>query len=990
MDSLLDITGLKTVIDWVKSLSNTKQDTLVSSQNIKTINGASILGKGDITIKEGSDENSSLSSLKVVATATTAEKASAVASLENNTLKFSFGIPKGEKGDKGDKGAKGESGDAGSGSGGGSSTVAILTRQVMIFTASDTQPETPVGGSWNVDDNTLLLPMGWDLSPNGMSGTIWMSTNTFSSDTGKLISAWSTPVRISGKDGKAGADADNIEFIYRLTQTSLKAPTKPVSVNEDDYVPTGWTNHPQGITASMQAEWMSQRTKTEDDWGEFSEPALWSRWGVDGRDGDGVEYIYKRTNVAAAPDTPTVDTTTTEYQTEDYVPSGWTDDPTGVDETYMWEWICSRKYSTLTGQWKAFTGGSVNPAKAALWAKYGERGNTGYSIRTLYAKASDASVDMSKYISRYNINPGSIWSTNIPSYKSPEAIFAIQATITWDNDFAYPDEGWQGPYLLTGVQGETGSVPNWKTYIYKESSTMPEKPTWDYPEPQGGWKDYPTGSGQWWQCIGTVDGTTGLVTEWSTVLPVNGQDGVAQDGKKTEFRFKINSSSSAAPDYTASDRQGGDGWTIEPPTVGEGEYLWMITATIAADGNLYTQWSAPVRISGEKGERGPAGPASTEPGPAGIPGVSIQMRYSIGDDSAPTADSSATNLSKRTPNDWSLTVPSVTSTYPYIWCIQSRINYQSGDDPTDTSAGILATGSWGNPIRLSGLNGTNATGSKGQIIYPAGIYDVNTSYTTNGKVAPYVYDTSDGNYYVLDEQMTWLGTEQKNLSPSGDTSGAWIKFEKFSAIFANVAMINNGLFGSAVFNGDWMFSQQGVYKNTDYNSDSSTIVDYSTAIDAGKFDANYFYSSSYWCPAMALNFKTGTLYLNYGATVFTKWGETVRNLDAINIVTSTLETNTFTQNGVSRKVSFNTNGFEILGGSEKTYYIYKIGDTSFHKYYKSANSLKTYLNLTQYWDIHTEECPFIEIFKYKSEITSASSYHDYYLIVLYALPVSES
>ena len=31
-------------------------------------------------------------------------------------------------------------------------------------------------------------------------------------------------------------------------------------------------------------------------WSAYQEPSLWSKWGENGQDGDGVEYIFTRTN----------------------------------------------------------------------------------------------------------------------------------------------------------------------------------------------------------------------------------------------------------------------------------------------------------------------------------------------------------------------------------------------------------------------------------------------------------------------------------------------------------------------------------------------------------------------------------------------------------------------------------------------------------------------------------------------------------------------
>lgn len=110
-----------------------------------------------------------------------------------------------------------------------------------------------------------------------------------------------------------------------------------------------------------------------------------------------------------------------------------------------------------------------------------------------------------------------------------------------------------------------------------------------------------------------------------------------------------------------------------------------------------------------------------------------------------------------------------------------------------------------------GQNGTDRkNGSKGQIIYPEGIYNVNTVYQGTADKTPYVYDSNDANYYVLNIVGTWQGTLHSNESPSTDTSNSWVKLDAFEALYTKIGIIANGLIGSAVFNGNYMFSQQGI------------------------------------------------------------------------------------------------------------------------------------------------------------------------------------
>lgn len=255
---------------------------------------------------------------------------------------------------------KGEKGDPGKDGQDGTNVSSNLT--AFVFKSSETTPSKPVGGSWNSDTNVFTPPTGWYTTDQNMVGTIWMSWAVFQT-TGTIQGEWSTPVRITGENGKDGQDGKSIEFIYKVSNRVPNSSDKPSSVNEDGSVPDGWTDHPTGVSESNQYEWMCVRTKTDDLWSDWNGPTVWSKWGANGKDGDGVEYIYKRTTTNLSPDRPTEVS-----QEDDFIPEGWTDDPTGVNENNMYEWVCVRKYKE--GIWGEFS----NPA---LWAKWGDKGDQG-------------------------------------------------------------------------------------------------------------------------------------------------------------------------------------------------------------------------------------------------------------------------------------------------------------------------------------------------------------------------------------------------------------------------------------------------------------------------------------------------------------------------------------------------------------------------------------------------------------------------------------
>lgn len=329
-----------------------------------------------------------------------------------------------------------------------------------------------------------------------------------------------------GDTGSAGADGSSIEFIYKLAKTEEEASSivAPESLDQDNYVPSGWTDHPSGISQIYQYEVVCTRTKsagtTEDPrghWGIFVGPSIWSKWGIDGKDGDGVEYIYIRTNSFTTPSTPVAPGIESEELPIDPVWGKWTDNPIGVNSTYRWEWVSVRKFTNNT--WGAFS-------TPSLWAYYSK----------------------------------------------------------------------------DGEPGSPGNVPNYVIYVYYQSDSKPSAPNFNTPTPPEGssWKSYPTTSGSWWQCVGQVDGLTNLVTNWGEVIPLNGKDGQAQDGKWVEFRFAKSSSWSTPPALDSGVRTP-SGWALNPPSIQNGEYLWLIKATILPNDTLNSPWSTPICLSGEAG-----------------------------------------------------------------------------------------------------------------------------------------------------------------------------------------------------------------------------------------------------------------------------------------------------------------------------------------------------------------------------------------------------
>lgn len=119
----------------------------------------------------------------------------------------------------------------------------------------------------------------------------WM---TFAFISNGVYGSWTSPVCITGKDGEAGTDIAEKEQIYKTAGEGETVQKPANNENVDDYVPEGWTDNPQGVSATVPCEWTCIRTKNTSagKWNDWEGPILWAHYGHNGTDGDGIEYIF--------------------------------------------------------------------------------------------------------------------------------------------------------------------------------------------------------------------------------------------------------------------------------------------------------------------------------------------------------------------------------------------------------------------------------------------------------------------------------------------------------------------------------------------------------------------------------------------------------------------------------------------------------------------------------------------------------------------------
>ena len=239
----------------------------------------------------------------------------------------------------------------------------------------------------------------------GSGNIVWMAQRwVYDDGRANPYEAWQGPWNISGDDGDPGTDGTTMEYIYTRTvddessskpatpsysdtqaSASITAQTEAhgsTSTQFEDWYPSGWTDNPQGVDSEYRFEWMSLRVRTGGhnniggEWSEFTPTILWSSYGVQGLDGDGVEYIFY-----AGTEYPTVhpddwDDTTDEFQEREYIPSVyaniWFDNPIDLSDLEHYgpgykQWVSVRKKYIDDGdtepKWHAYS-------QPAFWSSY--------------------------------------------------------------------------------------------------------------------------------------------------------------------------------------------------------------------------------------------------------------------------------------------------------------------------------------------------------------------------------------------------------------------------------------------------------------------------------------------------------------------------------------------------------------------------------------------------------------------------------------------
>lgn len=319
-----------------------------------------------------------------------------------------------------------------------------------IYAAADSIDST----KWEADKSTLIASLKLDANAGTVSGFPTSTNYTWKDNTSDFENSdivyqaavyfdsgtctnIDTPIRITGPQG-FGSDGADIEFVYYGIDNASNLPSiKDGGLNSlapitNTSQANGWVNNASQASFNKTSRYIYMRYRighyTDDtnwcwqingikygvgksaekqvkvsnssdtNWNTFtgtygwSEPQVWSSWGVDGVDGDGVDYIYllitkeeynafARGGLSGYYEDESCNTlwsSTTETDGYPYSEINtrvihWTDDPTGVSAEYPYELVSIRKTKVdeSTGE-KGYPAWNVEIHKPKIWNNYAE------------------------------------------------------------------------------------------------------------------------------------------------------------------------------------------------------------------------------------------------------------------------------------------------------------------------------------------------------------------------------------------------------------------------------------------------------------------------------------------------------------------------------------------------------------------------------------------------------------------------------------------
>ena len=345
-------------------------------------------------------------------------------------------------------------------------------------------------------------------------------------------------------------DVPGAEFIFQRNNTGV-VPNTPISSTlqreTDNYIPTGWTDNPQGVNTNNRYEYISSRTGSSGRWSEFGSPGLYNIFIGDTVGGLGYEFIYRLTNSDTTPATPN----TNFLYRQPSLP--WRVNRQSPTEATQFAWLSQRQIQGAPSTGDSISTAWSTPILVGVFGIQGEAGDDGIAgtdgngIEFIYATTSTDSPPSNPNNNWGYDEPINPWNDGIPSNYGANNPFLWVATRVTIGQPATGDDVsglWAPPGLLSRF-GESGVGGLGFEFVYRLTTTdsTPASPTdsWRYGEPVNPWssnRPAPTAVSPYvWQSHRPIQGapSIGDVVPGAWVTPIlvgiRGVDGEAgEDG----------------------------------------------------------------------------------------------------------------------------------------------------------------------------------------------------------------------------------------------------------------------------------------------------------------------------------------------------------------------------------------------------------------------------------------------------------------------------
>ena len=444
----------------------------------------------------------------------------------------------------------------------------------------------------NIADNMNGV---WTAYPQGITEELpheWEASFKKLEDNNEVLFMFG-PVLVSNY-GFSGADGDGVQYVYKLFDHELteiertaNTPVKPAGPNQSgEYIPSGWSDDPQGATSEYPYEYVATLKRIQGVWGDFEKIALWGTYSEDGINGDFQTRVFCRFNPTAlklAPNKPL---------------GGTYDSPQpGSNDSIAWSMTVPSGDGLVWTSIRTFKGdGTVTDWSTPVIESDSNELDIEYS-----SSATKPSTDTLRGTPGVPHPSSNVWH-------DPSESGIDLSSMIWRAERKIKNKVYEGNWVITRLTGVKGSFKSivFKRFtptIQQSSPATPSGGTYDNPVPSG-WSDgIPGGNEPIWAstCTFTEEDTEPVSSlRWS-------EPKLQSDTEELDIEFSPNTTQPSNPTGEPFSNRQSQGWYDSSASNfnSVGPMIWRAERKVV-NGQYEGSWTV-TRIFGEQGVPGVRG-----------------------------------------------------------------------------------------------------------------------------------------------------------------------------------------------------------------------------------------------------------------------------------------------------------------------------------------------------------------------------------------------